>query len=122
MVFLAILIHKSQSSPLLHLGLSMRRLSLAESIHSLSLVPVPASLGLCTTLLSDSLPRHLIRQRIALFSSAAPVGAIVTYGLVNLLAGGIEQSLLMWWTGVALGERSGAEEVVGELAGMGASR
>ncbi|KAL7416989.1 Zinc/iron permease [Mrakia frigida] len=63
---------------------------------------IPASLGLCTTLMSDSLPRHQIRQRIALFSAAAPVGAILTYFLVNLLAGGIEQSVLMWWTGVAL--------------------
>lgn len=52
--------------------------------------------------MSDSLPRHLVRQRVALFSAAAPIGAIVTYFLVHLLAGGIEQSLLMWWTGVAL--------------------
>jgi len=60
----------------------------------------PASLGLCTTLLSYSEPRTRIRTYLFAFSAAAPLGAFVTYGLVWAL--GNAASNLQWWAAVAL--------------------
>lgn len=92
-VFLAIFIHKSK--------LYYLSLTLSGGTNAFQ-QPVPASIGLCTTLMNDGLPRGFIRERIAIFSAAASVGAILTYGLINLLAGGLAQSSLQWWTGIAL--------------------
>ncbi|EJU03088.1 Zinc/iron permease [Dacryopinax primogenitus] len=60
----------------------------------------PASLGLCTTLLSYSEPRPRIKQYLFAFSAAAPIGALVTYGVVWGL--GNAAANLQWWAGVAL--------------------
>ncbi|KZO96922.1 Zinc/iron permease [Calocera viscosa TUFC12733] len=60
----------------------------------------PASLGLCTTLLSYNEPRTRIRQYLFAFSAAAPIGAFVTYGVVWTL--GNAAANLQWWAGVAL--------------------
>ncbi|CDZ97505.1 ZIP-like zinc transporter proteins [Phaffia rhodozyma] len=64
---------------------------------------IPASVGLCTTLLSDHLPRPLIRTCIALFASAAPLGAFLTYTLVTQISKGEDDvASLTYWTGVLL--------------------
>ncbi|EPQ29086.1 uncharacterized protein PFL1_03375 [Pseudozyma flocculosa PF-1] len=48
----------------------------------------PASFGLCTLLISQRLSRADIRKGVALFSLAAPLGAVTTYVLISLLFGG----------------------------------
>lgn len=63
---------------------------------------VPASIGLCTTLLADNLPRSAVRMSIAIFASAAPLGAFLTYFLVTELSKGVEETWLTYWTGVLL--------------------
>lgn len=68
----------------------------------------PTALGLTTTLLSLGLPISSIRQRLIIFSFAAPVGAILTFILVSAFGtskvGGANAGgdALGWWTGVAL--------------------
>jgi hypothetical protein len=69
----------------------------------------PTALGLTTTLLSLGLDPPAIRRRILIFSFAAPLGAVVTFGAVKLFGRnvGIGQSsseidALGWWTGIVL--------------------
>lgn len=75
-------------------------------IHQLPIGPT--ALGLTTTLLSLGLPISSIRQRLIIFSFAAPVGAILTFILVSAFGtskvGGANAGgdALGWWTGVAL--------------------
>lgn len=69
------------------------------------LIPGPAALGLTTTLLSLHLSAAQVRRRLLVFSAAAPVGALVTYGVVELFGGAVQGSgrgSLGWWTGVVL--------------------
>ena len=65
-------------------------------------------MGLTTTLLSLSLSPALIRRCLVIFSFAAPIGALITYGLVLLFGksslGHDDTSIdrLGWWTGISL--------------------
>ncbi|ORX38492.1 Zinc/iron permease [Kockovaella imperatae] len=68
----------------------------------------PTALGLTTTLLSLSLHPSLIRRCLIIFSCAAPIGSLITYGLVSLFghqsSHGKSSSVdrLGWWTGISL--------------------
>lgn len=46
----------------------------------------PASIGICTMLMAQQLPRPTIRGALLVFSLATPISAIVTYVLLLLLA------------------------------------
>ncbi|OWZ71112.1 hypothetical protein AYX14_03471 [Cryptococcus neoformans] len=97
-------------------GIALGASSLASGSRSLSLIIFlavlvhkgPTALGLTTTLLSLGLPISSIRQRLIIFSFAAPVGAILTFILVSAFGtskvGGANAGgdALGWWTGVAL--------------------
>ncbi|KGB79523.1 solute carrier family 39 (zinc transporter) member 9 [Cryptococcus deuterogattii R265] len=97
-------------------GIALGASSLASGKKSLSLIVFlavlvhkgPTALGLTTTLLSLGLPISAIRERLIIFSFAAPVGAILTFTLVsafgNSKVGGTVAGVdaLGWWTGVAL--------------------
>ncbi|BEI81870.1 hypothetical protein CcaverHIS002_0210300 [Cutaneotrichosporon cavernicola] len=61
----------------------------------------PSALGLTTTLLQLHLSPAQVRPRLIIFSLAAPVGALVTYLLVQLFGTGKGHSL-GWWTGAVL--------------------
>jgi zinc transporter 9 len=68
----------------------------------------PTALGLTTTLLSLGLDHAGIRKRLMIFSFAAPLGAILTFTIINLFGGNTpgfaksEVDGLQWWTGIAL--------------------
>lgn len=73
---------------------------LAIMIHK-----APAAFGLTAILLKQGLSSRMARAHLVVFSLAAPLGAIATWVLVNLLgtpnaAGGVGGHT--WWTGVIL--------------------
>lgn len=103
-VFIAVLVHKGQSLPWV-----------AELLRGALISQGPTALGLTTTLLSLGLDHAGIRKRLLIFSSAAPLGAILTFMLVQLFGGnstgfgsahghgkGEDVDGLQWWTGIAL--------------------
>ncbi|KAG0208713.1 hypothetical protein BGX28_000411 [Mortierella sp. GBA30] len=61
----------------------------------------PAAFGLSTVLLQHGFSRRQTRQQVAIFSLAAPVGAILTYIFIQL-SGHREEASLHWWTGMLL--------------------
>ena len=64
----------------------------------------PAAFGLTSVLLKQGLSKRAIRGHLLVFSLAAPVGALITWMLVNLLGGAVasNESSSMWYTGVVL--------------------
>ncbi|KAL0637135.1 hypothetical protein Q9L58_003958 [Maublancomyces gigas] len=63
----------------------------------------PAAFGLSAVLLRAGLGKRQARTHLIVFSMAAPVGAIVTWILVNLLGGEeVGGAGMQWWTGVLL--------------------
>lgn len=68
----------------------------------------PAAFGLVAVLMSAGLSRSKIRQVLLAFSAAAPLGALATWGLLQLLmrGGGDDEAKqvekVAWWTGMAL--------------------
>lgn len=63
----------------------------------------PAAFGLSAVLLRAGLGKRQARAHLIVFSMAAPVGAIVTWILVNLLGGEeVGGAGMQWWTGVLL--------------------
>ncbi|KAF9378936.1 hypothetical protein CPC16_011039 [Podila verticillata] len=57
--------------------------------------------GLSTVLLQHGFSRRQTRQQVAIFSLAAPIGAILTYIFIQI-SGKSEASSLHWWTGMLL--------------------
>jgi zinc transporter 9 len=86
-VFVAVLVHKGESG---------------NGVADIG----PTALGLTTTLLSLGLDHPGIRKRLIIFSFAAPLGAILTFSVINAFGasslGSGEIDGLQWWTGVAL--------------------
>lgn len=72
---------------------------LAVMIHK-----APAAFGLTSVLLKQGLTKRQARAHLVVFSLAAPVGALATWVLVNVLAGGrIEGGqTTQFWTGLLL--------------------
>jgi zinc transporter 9 len=66
----------------------------------------PAAFGLTSILLKQGLGKRAARAHLLLFSLAAPLGAIVTWTLVNLLGNSTYASAATgnstWWTGLVL--------------------
>jgi zinc transporter 9 len=68
----------------------------------------PAAFGLTSVLLKQGLGKRAARGHLLVFSLAAPLGALATWVLVNLLGGeGVagsvgEEGRSMWWTGLVL--------------------
>jgi zinc transporter 9 len=67
----------------------------------------PAAFGLTSVLLKQGLSKRNARAHLAVFSLAAPIGAIGTWMIVNLLgraglARSDENGGGVWWTGVVL--------------------
>lgn len=63
----------------------------------------PAAFGLSAVLLRAGLGKRQARAHLIVFSLAAPLGAIVTWILLNLLgSGGAGGEGIQWWTGVLL--------------------
>ncbi|KAF9113748.1 hypothetical protein BGX27_000853 [Mortierella sp. AM989] len=61
----------------------------------------PAAFGLSTVLLQHGFSRRQTRQQVAIFSLAAPIGAILTYIFIQL-SGQHDEASLHWWTGMLL--------------------
>ncbi|KAF9289290.1 hypothetical protein BGZ74_000753 [Mortierella antarctica] len=61
----------------------------------------PAAFGLSTVLLQHGFSRRQTRQQVAIFSLAAPIGAILTYIFIQI-SGKSEAASLHWWTGMLL--------------------
>jgi zinc transporter 9 len=62
----------------------------------------PASFGLTTTLLGQGVGRRTVRAHLLIFSLAAPAGALATWLLIQLLAGGALGAEDAVWTGGAM--------------------
>jgi zinc transporter 9 len=63
----------------------------------------PAAFGLTSVLLKQGLSKRAARGHLIIFSLAAPIGALSTWLLVNILgAGGMEGERGQWWTGMLL--------------------
>jgi zinc transporter 9 len=64
----------------------------------------PAAFGLTSVLLKQGLSKRAARGHLIIFSLAAPLGAITTWFLVNILGGGAytEGEKGQWWTGMLL--------------------
>ncbi|KAF8466624.1 Zinc/iron permease [Kalaharituber pfeilii] len=65
----------------------------------------PAAFGLSAVLLKNGLGKRQARAHLMVFSFAAPVGALGTWAVINLLGGGgigVNRVGMQWWTGVLL--------------------
>ncbi|KAL3419298.1 zip metal ion [Phlyctema vagabunda] len=63
----------------------------------------PAAFGLTSVLLKQGLSKRAARGHLIIFSLAAPVGALSTWFLVNLLGGShVDGAKGQWWTGMLL--------------------
>lgn len=63
----------------------------------------PAAFGLTSVLLKQGLSKRAARGHLIIFSLAAPVGALSTWLLVNILGGdGLQDKGGAWWTGMLL--------------------
>lgn len=63
----------------------------------------PAAFGLTSVLLKQGLSKRAARGHLIIFSLAAPVGAISTWVIVNLIGGSsIDGEKGQWWTGTLL--------------------
>ncbi|PHH63200.1 hypothetical protein CDD82_1923 [Ophiocordyceps australis] len=63
----------------------------------------PAAFGLTSVLLKQGLSKRAARGHLVVFSLAAPVGALSTWLLVNVLGGGhFQDQRGQWWTGMLL--------------------
>ncbi len=64
----------------------------------------PAAFGLTSVLIKQGLSKRAARGHLVLFSLAAPIGAIVTWILANVLGSGRTHSAqtTTWWTGMLL--------------------
>ena len=63
----------------------------------------PAAFGLTSVLLKQGLSKRAARGHLIIFSLAAPIGALSTWLLVNILGGsGMEAEGAQWWTGMLL--------------------
>lgn len=72
---------------------------LALMIHK-----APAAFGLTSVLLKQGLTKRQARNHLIVFALAAPIGAIATWLLVNLISGGeiYGEESTRWWTGLLL--------------------
>lgn len=61
----------------------------------------PAAFGLSSVLQNSGVSSWRVKRDLAVFAAAAPVGAIITYGIV-LLLGAAEPALVQWWAGILL--------------------
>lgn len=63
----------------------------------------PAAFGLTSVLLRQGLSKRAARGHLAIFSLAAPAGALATWFMIGLLGGGkLEGNDGQWWTGMLL--------------------
>lgn len=63
----------------------------------------PAAFGLTSVLLRQGLSKRAARGHLAIFSLAAPAGALATWFMIGLLGGGkLEGDDGQWWTGMLL--------------------
>ncbi|KFY14252.1 hypothetical protein V492_02744 [Pseudogymnoascus sp. VKM F-4246] len=64
----------------------------------------PAAFGLTSVLLKQGLSKRAARGHLIIFSLAAPLGALTTWLLVNILGGGggMDGENGQWWTGMLL--------------------
>ena len=67
----------------------------------------PAAFGLTSVLLKQGLSKRRARAHLVIFSLAAPVGALVTWMLVNAAGksqpgAGYDEQQTKWWTGILL--------------------
>lgn len=63
----------------------------------------PAAFGLSAVLLRAGLGKRQAKMHLVVFSMAAPLGAVVTWVLVNMLGGEeVGGAGMQWWTGVLL--------------------
>jgi zinc transporter 9 len=62
------------------------------------IVAAPTALALTTSLLGTELPPAACKRHIALFAASTPVGALLSYGLGSLVAGGVSGE----WTGLGM--------------------
>ncbi|KFG80837.1 putative ZIP metal ion transporter [Metarhizium anisopliae] len=63
----------------------------------------PAAFGLTSVLLRQGLSKRAARGHLAVFSLAAPVGALSTWLMIKLLGGDhLDGDAGMWWTGMLL--------------------
>ena len=62
----------------------------------------PAAFGLSAVLLKKGLGKRQARMHLAVFSLAAPAGALGTWVIINLLGGGVDKVGMQWWSGILL--------------------
>lgn len=63
----------------------------------------PAAFGLTSVLLKQGMSKRAARGHLIIFSLAAPVGALSTWVIVNLVGGNsIDGEAGQWWTGILL--------------------
>lgn len=64
----------------------------------------PAAFGLTSILLKEGVSKRSARGHLLMFSFAAPLGALVTWIIINILgkAGKGSSGNMKWWTGIAL--------------------
>lgn len=69
---------------------------LAIMIHK-----APAAFGFSTVLLREDLSMAMIKRHLAAFAAAAPLGALITFAIIEIFGSSGDDSI-MWWTGVLL--------------------
>jgi solute carrier family 39 (zinc transporter), member 9 len=101
---LGLIIHAAADG--IALGASSSRASLSLIIFlAIMIHKAPAAFGLTSVLLKQGLGKRQARVHLLAFSLAAPLGAIATWLVVQLLGGGgnlAGEDSMRWWTGILL--------------------
>ena len=101
---LGLVIHAAADGIALGASSASQNLALGAIIFlAIMLHKAPAAFGLTAVLLRGGLSKRQARTHLAVFSLAAPAGALATWLLLGLLGGDLSGGEAMhWWTGVLL--------------------
>lgn len=99
---IGLIVHAAADGVALGAASSSGRSSLEFIVFlAIMLHKAPSSFGLTTFLLMEGLQRRMIRQFLLVFSLAAPISALITYGMIMQYEVD-DPSKMKWWTGVLL--------------------
>lgn len=101
---LGLVIHAAADGIALGASSASENLALGAIIFlAIMLHKAPAAFGLTAVLLRSGLPKRQVRTHLAVFSMAAPLGALATWFLIVVLGGdGLAGAGMQWWTGILL--------------------
>ncbi|KAG2225161.1 hypothetical protein INT45_009490 [Circinella minor] len=99
---IGLIVHAAADGIALGASASHPQLSMVVFL-AIMLHKAPSAFALTTVLLAEGLSRISVRRHLLMFSMSAPIGAILTYILLNIFSSSSGASVyLTYWTGVLL--------------------